>query len=80
MKDETMTEAAIRMQGAPNTSANGQKCELRFVGKHICGGAVSKSWGDRFLCSVGWLMFADHYHAVAPKVLEHWMRAQGWSP
>jgi hypothetical protein len=78
MRGEPSTEAAKRMEAAPDTSAHGQRCQL--AGKHRCGGPVSKSWGDRFLCSVGWLLFADHYHAVAPKVLEHWMRAQGWTP
>lgn len=76
---ETMAETAKRLEGAPNTAPRMDKCELRFVGKHICGGSVTLTWG-RSLCAVAALMFLDHHHHEIPRALEAWMRSKGWTP
>lgn len=73
-----MSDAAKRMEGAPDTSASGQKCAL--AGKHKCGGPVSRSWGDCWMCSVGWLVFSEADHNDTPHRVREWIRIKGGTP
>ncbi len=71
---ETLAETAKRLEGRPNTSANGQKCELAGAGKHVCGAAVTLEWGH-WLCGAGLFSFGDWDHRGRQTRLERWMES-----
>lgn len=77
MSGGEMTDAAKRLEGAPNTAPRPQACGL--AGKHRCGGAVTLGYGQ-WLCAVGWLSFGDADHEGTARRVVEWMRTKGTKP